>query len=674
MKKKYIFIGGGVCIFLILLLIGGYVYMTKPNFRFINTRISEKDLGAQYVKIKMDNYETAAVSSNVESGNNITTDIEAEVSWEENTYQIDQQIQAELDSGNYSFNEPLVIQDPYQNSPLTAVVVYSGSESTSVRVTVKGKTAENDITDTLEASKSHIIPIIGLYSDFQNEVLLEELDDGGKVKQSKTLNIQTETLPEALREIVTVEQKSQDSGMELMVVTGGAAPYVYGFDSNGDVRWYLTNKTGATFGGYPLASGHFLIESEHSLMPTALKPHAAQFHEIDFLGRIYQDYFFTSGVHHELKEKVPGGNLLVVTDSGKGYAEDLIQEYDRSTGELVKELDLKEVFKDTGYVNKTDWAHVNTLSYDEATDSVIINPRNLHSGVKLNWSTNEIEWILGDPDFWAGTGMEDKVLKPVGDIQWHYQPHTVYQLAEGINKNPETIEVMLFDNHNDASRKVKGFKETGASYVKSYTIDPVKMTVQQSHIYECAYSSITSNFEFDYEKKRVFANSAYVAGDKKSGEITEYDFETEKVVNKYIINHNFYRGYLVKVDANSCMGKVNIEEAYLKGQLRVPVEVDTKVGKPIRTLAESSKAKISMTLLKDILLLSGQDHSFTQVIFAGSDHTYVYDVSDLKKRTKVSFVYALPIPLSGLKADTYQIYLMCYDEYFSLGQSFTISE
>lgn len=676
MKKKGIIITGVSILAAAVLLAGGYVYMTKPNFRYIDTRTHEKDKGPQYVKVKMDNHETLSVLGNSESGKNIATEIPKEQTWEEKTLEIDQQIQKELANEAYTFEEPLLIQDPYQNSPLTAVAVYSGKDSAKVRVTVKGKDEQTDIIDTLNAADKHIVPIIGLYADTENTVILEELDAKGTVTKTNTLRIQTETLPESLRDIAEVKEKSAETSMQMMVITGGKAPYVYGIDSNGDVRWYLTNKTGATYGGYPLSNGRYLIESEHTLMPTALKPHSAQFHEIDYLGRIYQDYFFDSGVHHELKEKTPDGNLLVVTDSGEAYGQDMIQEYDRKTGALVKELDLKQLFQDTKWITKPDWAHINTLSYDPATDSVIINPRNLHSVIKVNWATDELEWILGNPTLWEGSGLEDKVLQPIGDIQWHYQPHTAYQEATDLDNNPATIHLMLFDNHNDASRKVEGFEKTGSSYVKAYSIDPLKMTVTQDHVYKSPYAGITSNYEFDEESKRVFAVSAYAGTKKKGryGEITEYEYDSEKKVSRYRINHNFYRGYLMNVNLQSCLGEISTTDPYLKGQLRAPSKVEKKVGKPSKVLENTSEGKIELSLLKDILMVSADDHSFTQIIFSGKKNTYVYDISDIKKRLNVSFTYAIPIPLSSMNADTYEIYTMTQNEYYSLNQSFTISE
>ena len=73
-----------------------------------------------------------------DSANEIETDIPKETTRIASSYEIDQQLQAELKNG-YSWEEPMVIQNPYQVSPLTAVIIFDTKEECAVRFTVKGK-------------------------------------------------------------------------------------------------------------------------------------------------------------------------------------------------------------------------------------------------------------------------------------------------------------------------------------------------------------------------------------------------------------------------------------------------------------------------------------------------------------------------------------------------------
>ena len=171
-------------------------YTDEQKEQFIDTRTNKKEKGPQLVKYKIDKQENTLIQGNDKTGENITTDIPLAMSLEENTYQVDQMIQDELESGNYTFEEPFVVPNPYQDAPLTAFVVYTGDQEASVRVTVKGKDEEHNIVDTLDAATQHKVPIVGLYADTDNEVLLEELDADGKVIKSNTINIETESLPD----------------------------------------------------------------------------------------------------------------------------------------------------------------------------------------------------------------------------------------------------------------------------------------------------------------------------------------------------------------------------------------------------------------------------------------------------------------------------------------------
>ena len=86
-----------------------------------------------------------------------------------------------------------------------------------------------------------------------------------------------------------------------------------------------------------------------------------------------------------------------------------------------------------------DWVHLNTVSYQAEDDTILISPRNLNSGVKLNWTTHEIVWILANPEVFKGTKYEKYVLTPDSDFLWHYRQHTVYQIDTDLDGNPDKM-------------------------------------------------------------------------------------------------------------------------------------------------------------------------------------------------------------------------------------------
>ena len=513
-----------------------------------------------------------------------------------------------------------------------------------------------------------------MYPNYNNEIKLELLDTDNQVLDEKTINVQTDELPDTLLDVVKTAEYTQESAMGLLMVTGLRTPYIYAFDQAGDIRWYCSWQF-EYYGAFPLANGNFLMEAEDVLMPNASMPNSPQFYEMDYLGRVYNAYFFPEGVHHEIKEKSLDGNFLIATNSNNGYEQDMIQEIDRETGQVIKSLNLTEIMEGCKYIDQDDWAHINTVSYDDDTDTILISPRNIHSGIRINWTTDEIEWILSDPVVWEGTEYEDKVLSPIGDINWHYEQHTVYEVKEDVDNDPKTIHIMLYDNHNITHRPVETYDNDDNSYVKLYTVNVEDKTVKLEHSYETVYSHITSNFIYEPEANRLFSICANLAKKTEGalGMIYEFDAETEEVINRYLISHRFYRAYNIEFDANKYAGKYELSDNYIKGDLSGPVAVET--AKNI-TADKTIKNEVTLTMKDSILYLRAVDHGFTQLIFNGTDHTYVYDISSIKymHQNGKNYKYSLPIPLNGLEIDTYSLSIMYDDDLYQIDQTITINK
>ena len=216
------------------------------------------------------------------------------------SYEIDQQLQAELENG-YSWEEPMVIQNPYQVSPLTAVIIFDTKEECAVRFTVKGKTEAADISGEVEAAVSHRIPVIGLYPAMENTVVLELLDKSGKVTDSQEITITTDELPDKLDDAVKPVKTSGESAFELTMVYGQRTTFPFAYDCMGDIRWYMSGEF--TSGIYMLSNNRMIVASNEAFMPSQDKPQTTNLYEMDYLGRAYTMYYVAGGNHHEVIEK-----------------------------------------------------------------------------------------------------------------------------------------------------------------------------------------------------------------------------------------------------------------------------------------------------------------------------------------------------------------------------------
>ena len=191
------------------------------------------------------------------------------------------------------------------------------------------------------------------------------------------------------------------------------------------------------------------MQDNYGYVSSVTKSFPAAFYEMDYLGRAVQMYLVPHGTHHEIIEKEPDGNLLILTSTLQDHVDDKIIELDRKSGEIVNSLEMTELFGNDYTEDVIDWAHLNTVSYQAEDDTILISPRNLNSGVKLNWTTHEIVWILANPEVFKGTKYEKYVLTPDSDFLWHYSQHTVYQIDTDLDGNSDTVEITMFDNHRN---------------------------------------------------------------------------------------------------------------------------------------------------------------------------------------------------------------------------------
>ena len=207
----------------------------------------------------------------------------------------------------YDIGNPNIIVDPYGNSPLTALVMFTSDDYSEVSVTIKGKYG-NDINYTFSNDKYHLIPIYGLYADYNNTVIIR--CEGSE----KIINISTSSLPE---DFLFSENMVSDN---YSFYNNG---YPYATDSYGDVRWYLNEHF---FGNVTLLdNGNVIVGSnEYNDEDSTLS-----FYRMNLLGKIYSEYLLDNG-YYGVNTNFEG-NIIVKSD--KYLVMDL------QTGNIIDELD-----------------------------------------------------------------------------------------------------------------------------------------------------------------------------------------------------------------------------------------------------------------------------------------------------------------------------------------------
>ena len=361
-----------------------------------------------------------------------------------------------------------VIVNPYDISPLTALIIFKTEESVSPKVTIEGDDELSTYEYTFDEETEHYLPIYGLYPDRDNTVVVEY----GDVK--KEFTITTEALPDDFILPTSVDANKDELSNDLYFFTPSSGGYTCAYDVNGDVRWYLTINS--IWEVNRLDNGHMMLSTERLVNSPY---YMTGLYEMDMLGKIYKEYSLPGGYHHDYFE-MPNGNLLVASDdftSGDGTVEDYIVELDRETGEVVKTFDLKDVLnmedgKSENWI-EYDWFHNNSVWYDEETNSITLSGRHQDAVINIDYDSGDLNWIIGDSTNWSEE-YQKYFFTPVGDdFEWQWSQHAAMITPEGY--------VFIFDNGNNKSKKEDEYVPAEDSYSRGvmYKIDTDKMTIEQ---------------------------------------------------------------------------------------------------------------------------------------------------------------------------------------------------
>lgn len=385
---------------------------------------------------------------------------------------VDEDLRAELSAGGRSFEQPLVILDPYGDSPLTAVILFETERASRIAVEVEGVTDACSVSFVFDDYRTkHLLPVYGLYADRENRVVLSATDQDGMTRRS-SLKIQTDVLPPELKEVVVDILKSDTTQSQPGFTFMHASNPKFAFDSEGDIRWFLSLPTLQSvlydFGGRIVLAAGDVYCGETLVF------------EADLIGRLYSVNLAPYGVHHDIEEA--GDRRLLVAGSNPGpTVEDLVYELDPSTGKIDVVLDFAKILdpeRPSVYWTAQNWMHMNAVTWSESDNSIIVSSRVQSAVIKVSYPEGEIRWILGNHDNWLPEYVK-YLLTPTGEaLEWQNVQHSPVIMPDQ-DGNPGTVDILLFDNHRSMQEKPAVGLETLYSRLVQYRIDETAMTVEQ---------------------------------------------------------------------------------------------------------------------------------------------------------------------------------------------------
>ena len=92
-------------------------------------------------------------------------------------------------------------------------------------------------------------------------------------------------------------------------------------------------------------------------------------------------------------------------------------------------------------------------------------------------------------------------------------------------------------------------------------------------------------------------------------------------------------------------------------------------------LRQLNQGLILLLFTGKVLYIGTYDHQISQIIFKGEKNTYVYDTTEVRLHmdTYLDFYENIPVPLQGMNADNYEIYVMYQDGFYDTQQTFAIN-
>jgi arylsulfate sulfotransferase len=324
--------------------------------------------------------------------------------------------------------------NPNRIAPLSAVMHVYSSQPVSVSVTLKGKHQDDLQYSIKDIKSSHDIPILGLYADYKNEILVRAYNEEKVLTSEQTIFLQTSALTLDLPEVEIVCPPSNQSSNSLYLVEYRAGinfPFV--IDGYGEIRWCLDIKEAAM---EPFVSdGNQFIYSA--------SPYKKYLYKYDWTGKADSIALPSSlkYVHHSFSFNAK--SFFVPAESMKG--ESCVAEFDYQ-GELLKIWNINEIVsrylpgKQELVYHYYDWLHINSVIPADDFKSLIISGRQNIGLMKIDYLSGDIKWIIGDT---GRTWYEYPELRKLALLAENSKDYPLGQHSPVLAENGE---ILLLDN------------------------------------------------------------------------------------------------------------------------------------------------------------------------------------------------------------------------------------
>lgn len=472
---------------------------------------------------------------------------------------IKDQLDAEYAAGSFDETAAFVKADSFGTDTLSCYVRFATTGPVTVSYEVAGRKKTGDAPRVAAFSRTprggdapatdHEFKVIGLIPNHKNTVTLTCTAQDGTSRTS-TFTIKTPALKGEEEEQLAVTAGESNTPLADGLFT------ILGNDSSKLDFMYLYDNAGQIRGEVPIIgyrSHRLLFPGDGSMIMSVSTTKMVQINAIGQVVNVWStgDY----ELHHDYAFD-DDGNLLVLASHAGSEAdldvdraaakkdkddrvsvEDLIIKVDITTGDVSLVVDLGDIFPDLKASAKVasdgdlDWIHINTIQW-LGGGTVLLSSRETSTVIKLTdiYGTPTVDWLMGSPDFWAGSGFEDKLLQAQGDFSLNAGQHGVTYLPNEETAATGRYQVLLYDNNFGAAESYPKFDwgKLGAAVVTdcskgTHSFGRIFTVDETAHTYELVDQIAVPFSGYVSSAQRVGDSSSMLVASGQAKTFTEYD-------------------------------------------------------------------------------------------------------------------------------------------------------
>lgn len=338
---------------------------------------------------------------------------------------------------------PMVIVNPYQLAPLSALVCFLTEEKESFEVILKDAKGREYLRYDSPQSTQHRI-IVPAMVDGQTTTFEAHGDKGSVVCQE--LPIVALELPMQIEFDGTAPK-----GALLFALPADGAGQPVAVNQFGDICWSLNRPLNHRL--HFLQNGHMLTGAPLQMAP----PYSgAAIWELDALGHIYKEIRFEDGFISDFTVIEDGSIVAISQAAWQGTIRDTLLWLNPNTGVIEKRLAASSVLAPTGGnvgQSGSDWFQGISIRYDKDNDLLYWSSLAQDVVVVIRATTAKVERIIGHTDGWDEKRVATKLFTrpvPRGTFEQAYGVQCVegalyyinanrYPLGKKLPSNPFTV-------------------------------------------------------------------------------------------------------------------------------------------------------------------------------------------------------------------------------------------